>query len=83
VTQWSFTEHPATVGESYTEHLGTAFGFGFRMILGGIACVIHGILPFAFLTTGSSTVKKLHDGMVQHRVRPPQAQVDRRKLVNE
>ncbi len=29
--QHLFTEHPESVGESYTEHMGTAFGFGARM----------------------------------------------------
>ena len=32
-----FTSHPATVGESYTEHLATATGFGGRMILAGMS----------------------------------------------
>ena len=30
-----FTDHPASVGENYVEHLGMASGFGFRMVLGG------------------------------------------------
>ena len=33
-----FTEHPASVGETYGEHLVMASGFGIRMILGGMAC---------------------------------------------
>ncbi len=82
MAQWSFTEHPASVNESYTEHLGTAFGFGGRMVLGGIACMIHGLIPFVFLTTGSSIIRRLHDTMVQHRVRTPAPMVQR-KLVNE
>ena len=28
----SFTEHPASVGESYLEHMGVAFSFGGRML---------------------------------------------------
>jgi hypothetical protein len=65
----SFTDHPAAVGESYVQHLGVATGFGGRMILGGLACLVHGILPFLFTTTGSRTVTRLHDRMVANRTR--------------
>ena len=64
-----FTEHPASVGESYGEHLAMASGFGLRMILGGCACLIHGLLPFLFVKTGSAQVATLHDRMVTNRRR--------------
>ena len=64
-----FTEHPASVGESYGEHLAMATGFGLRMILGGIACLIHGLLPFLFVKTGSRQIGALHDIMVVNRNR--------------
>ncbi len=32
-----FTDHPASVDETYGEHLVMATGFGVRMILGGFA----------------------------------------------
>ncbi|MFM2300302.1 MAG: hypothetical protein RLZZ84_38 [Pseudomonadota bacterium] len=66
-----FTDHPASVGESYGEHLAMAGGFGVRMILGGIACLIHGLLPFLFVKTGSLQVTTLHDRMVANRRRAP------------
>jgi hypothetical protein len=62
-----FTEHPAAVGESYGEHFATASGFGVRMILGGLACLVHGLLPFLFVRTGSTTITALHARMVTHR----------------
>jgi hypothetical protein len=64
-----FTEHPATVGESYAEHLQMASSFGAAMVLGGIACMIHGIFPALFVKTGSTTVLKLHDRMISKRNR--------------
>lgn len=64
-----FTEHPASVGETYGEHLAMASGFGIRMILGGVACLIHGLLPFLFVKTGSSQIAELHDTMVANRRR--------------
>ena len=59
-----FLRHPASVGETYAEHLQAASGFGVRMILGGIACLIHGVLPFLFLSTGSNAIRRLHQEMV-------------------
>ncbi len=64
-----FTEHPASVGESYAEHLAMASGFGFKMILGGFACLVHGLLPFLFVRTGSNAIRELHTRMVTHRDR--------------
>ena len=65
----SFTEHPAAVGESYVEHMGVAFGFGTQMIVGGVACLLHGVFPFLFTRTGSQTIERLHDRMVRNRAR--------------
>jgi len=56
-----FTDHPHSVGETYFEHLRFAFAFGGRMIVGGAACLVHGVLPFLCTTTGSSTVAALGD----------------------
>lgn len=64
-----FTDHPATVGETYGEHLATATGFGLRMIAGGLACLVHGLLPFLFVKTGSTAIRTLHDRMVTNRAR--------------
>ncbi len=76
MAKWSFTEHPASVGETYGEHLGTAGYFGWRMILAGAACLIHGLLPFAFVRTGSDTIRHLHERMVTHRRRGAAATID-------
>ena len=83
-----FTEHPRSVGESYLQHLCFACTFGGRMIGGGVACFVHGLLPFLFLTTGSSTVLSLYDRMTRLRAdtvqrwagsdRRGQARTDRR-----
>lgn len=58
-----FTEHPAAVGESYLAHLRTAAGFGFEMIAAGCACLVHALLPFLFVHTGSDCIRRLHDRM--------------------
>jgi hypothetical protein len=69
-----FSHHPASVGETYGEHLATASGFGLRMIAGGFACMVHGLLPFAFEKTGSNQIRMLHERMVTNR--------DRNALIN-
>ena len=70
--QTLFTEHPGSVGESYGQHLGQASRFGVRMILGGLACLVHGVLPFLFMRTGSTTIAELHHRMVTHRRQQPE-----------
>ena len=66
---FSFTDHPASVGETYLEHLASAWGFAGAMLLGSIACAIHGVFPFLLTVTGSSTIRRLHDRMVANRLR--------------
>ncbi len=63
-----FTDHPATVGETYGEHLVHASGFGFAMIRGGLVCLIHAVLPFLFEKSGSRIITALHDRMVTNRI---------------
>lgn len=65
----SFTDHPASVGETYGEHLRSACSFSASMIAGGLACLVHAIFPFLFVSTASSTIRELHDRMVINRAR--------------
>jgi len=69
--RWSkaFTAHPASVGETYGEHMAAAGGFGRDLILAGLACLVHAVLPFLFVRTASLAVTDLHDRMVRHRAR--------------
>lgn len=64
-----FLEHPASVGESYWQHMGQALRFGTLLCLTGIACLFHGLLPFLFKDTGSKNITRLHQTMVTHRSR--------------
>ena len=74
--RWSFTEHPASVGETYAEHLATALGFAAGMIRGGIACAVHAFLPFLFVRTGSETIRALNQRMLAGRVSQAAIPVD-------
>ena len=56
-----FVDHPEAVGETYSEHFTVALGFGLTMIAGGIACVVHAVVPAFCKTKGSETIRALHD----------------------
>jgi Family of unknown function (DUF6356) len=62
-----FTAHPDSVGETYSEHLLRASYFGARMILAGAACILHGLLPFLFVRTGSRAISELNEQMIAKR----------------
>jgi hypothetical protein len=62
-----FTEHPASVGETYWGHLLRASWFAGKMLVGAGACFIHALLPFLFVKTGSRTITQLHSAMVTNR----------------
>ena len=64
-----FTDHPASVDESYGQHFLAAAGFGFRMIWGGMVCLVHALIPGAFCTKGSDLIGELHERMVTNRRR--------------
>lgn len=54
-----FTDHPRAIGETYGQHARTAFSFGWRMTVGGMACMVHAIVPGIFVKTASRTVVQL------------------------
>jgi hypothetical protein len=79
-----FHEHPASVNETYLQHMAMAFGFGGRMLAGSLACFVHGLFPWMFTTRGSDTIRKLHHRMVNHRVvQPADASPGRRVVAAE
>jgi hypothetical protein len=59
----AFLEHPRDLGESYWQHQQRALGFGRAMIAGGIACVIHALVPTWFEHTASGTIVRLYERM--------------------
>lgn len=58
-----FRAHPRTVGESYIEHAAIAGRFGGEMVVGGVACIVHAVVPAFFERTASETVKRLYGRM--------------------
>jgi len=68
MARW-FVEHPRSVGETYLEHLRSAYGFAGVLALAALACAVHGLAPALFQRTGSGLVKRLHDRMLVSRTR--------------
>ena len=54
-----FTEHPHSLGETYTEHLSCALSYGLSMLLTGLAVMIHAFFQFIFVTSGSDLSKEI------------------------
>ena len=67
ILEYLFKDHPRSVGETYLEHQRHAFAFGATMVVAGTACILHGLMPAIFRTTGSRAVARLHEGMVLRR----------------
>ena len=60
-----FLDHPRAVGETYGEHFAAASGFGGRLLIAGLACLVHAAIPALFPTTASRTVSALHDRLTR------------------
>jgi hypothetical protein len=66
-----FTEHPASVGETYREHFVRAASFGASMLVGAPAAFLHAAVPGVCTNTSSRIVTRLYDRMVVNRSRLP------------
>ena len=64
-----FTEHPATVGETYGQHFVTAMGFSLSLLRAAFCCGLHAIFPFMCEKTGSQCIEGLYERMVTNRSR--------------
>ena len=64
-----FTEHPASVGETYGRHFVSAMGFSLSLLRAAFYCGVHAVLPFLFEKTGSERITALYDCMVAERSR--------------
>jgi hypothetical protein len=65
-----FTAHPRSIGETYVQHARTALSFGARMVLGGLACMVHAVIPGLFVKTASRTVVQLDAEMRGRKATP-------------
>tara|TARA_R110000772_G_scaffold26315_2_gene67911 strand:- start:53 stop:328 length:276 start_codon:yes stop_codon:yes gene_type:complete len=64
-----FTNHPASVNESYVEHMEMSGTFAFWLLVAGFCALVHAVFPFLFEKTGSRIITGLHGRMVTNRIR--------------
>jgi hypothetical protein len=54
-------EHLNEVNETYFQHMRIAFKIGFTMLVTGVFCLIHGLIPCLFKKTGSNQIAKMYE----------------------
>lgn len=55
-----FIDHPASVEETYFEHMRFAAGFAGALFLAALAAAVHAVLPFLFEKTASTAINRMH-----------------------
>jgi uncharacterized protein DUF6356 len=56
-----FTDHPASVGETYFGHMAFAAWFASRLFAAAGAALVHAFLPFLFESTASRIIRELYE----------------------
>ncbi len=67
-----FTDHPASVDETYFEHFRFALWFAFWLAAAAGAALVHALLPFMFEKTASGIIARLYH-RTQNRAAPAHA----------
>jgi hypothetical protein len=55
-----FLDHPASVDETYFEHMRFALRFAFWLTLAGMAALVHAFIPAACEKTASNITRRLY-----------------------
>lgn len=55
-----FLDHPASVDESYFEHMWFALRFAFWLGLAAMAALVHAVFPAACEKTASTIIRRLY-----------------------
>ena len=61
----AFIDHPASVNETYLQHMRFAGWFAMMLIGAGLAALVHAIIPPLFETTASRIIHRLHARIAQ------------------
>jgi hypothetical protein len=62
--------------------MGHAACFGVRMMAAGVACLVHAVLPFLFVHTGSRTIGELNERMITGRRSRPEPLAGKHRLIS-
>ena len=60
-----FTDHPASVGQTYFEHFKFAINVSKSLLKAFSACLIHAVYPPLHRNTASATIAELHNRIAQ------------------
>jgi hypothetical protein len=66
-----FLDHPRSLGMGWVGHGLGAVAIGLRMIAGGLACIVHAVVPALFTETAGRTITRLHDHMMSRKAAAP------------
>ena len=55
-----FTAHPASVGETWSQHARFAFSAAGTLAMAAMGAAVHAVLPFLCQTTASRAIDRLH-----------------------
>jgi hypothetical protein len=69
-----FLDHPRSVNETYFQHMAVAARVGGMMIAGGLAALVHAVVPEWHKHTGSRMIRRLN-AELQGR-QPSEAELD-------
>jgi Family of unknown function (DUF6356) len=69
-----FLAHPRTVGESYLQHSAFALRIGSRLLLAGMAALVHAIVPCLCESTASRIILAMNAEIVARRAKADQSQ---------
>jgi hypothetical protein len=58
-----YNRHLIEIGENYFAHFSFAAKSSIKLMIASFILIIHAILPFIFIKTGSNYVKKIHNQM--------------------
>ena len=54
-------KHLYDAGESYTQHLLFALSIAMKMLVAGMQCFLHALIPGIFKASGSNAIKELYN----------------------
>ena len=54
-------KHLHDAGESYTQHLLFALSIAMKMLVAGMQCFLHALIPRIFKASGSNAIKELYN----------------------
>ncbi|WP_431311030.1 DUF6356 family protein [Methylobacterium nigriterrae] len=75
-----FTEHPASLGETYPQHMRASLGYAVPLLGASLAAFVHALFPFLFKATASGSVKRLYERMTRRCAGCPSGRLHRPDL---